>query len=189
MKLFIRNMACDCCKVLVKDELEKLGIKTGQVELGEVEVDVKENIPDKKQQQFSEAIKKAGLEVIETREGILLEKIKRQIHEYVYNSKEKSHLNFSTYLSKQLNYDYAYLSNFFSEIQASTIEKYLIALKIDRVKELIVLKELTLTEIAYKLHYSSLAHLSNQFKKVTGLSPSHFKKLKERRIAFSKQSH
>jgi AraC-like DNA-binding protein len=177
-------MACDCCKVLVKDELEKIGLKARQVELGEVEVDVKEEISPGKQKQFNDAIKKAGLELIESRKGILLEKIKKVMHDYVYNSKEKNRLNFSAYLSRELNYDYAYLTNFFSELQASTIEKYLISLKINRVKELILFDELTLTEIAYRLHYSSVAHLSNQFKKVTGLTPSHFKKLKEKRQAF-----
>ncbi|UAY53327.1 helix-turn-helix domain-containing protein [Ferruginibacter albus] len=180
MTLFIRNMACDCCKVLVEEELEKLGVHPQKIELGEVHLK-EDELPVKKQKQFTEAIKRAGLEIVENKKGILLEKIKQLIHEYVNNSKEKNSMNLSTYLSKALHYDYAYLTNFFSEMEATTIEQYVIALKIEKVKELILFDELTLTEIAYKLHYSSVAHLSNQFKKVTGLTPSHFRKLKEKR--------
>ena len=179
MKLYIKNMACDCCKLLVKDEIEKLGLQPVHIDLGEAEI--KGNVSDKQQEKLNGAIQKAGLEVVVNKKGILLEKIKKNIFEYVNESDEKQRISFSNYLVKNLPYDYAYLANFFSEMQATTIEQYLIALKIDKVKELIVLRDLTLTEIADKLHYSSVAHLSAQFKKVTGLTPTHFKKLKEKR--------
>jgi YesN/AraC family two-component response regulator len=182
MKLFIKNMACDCCKVLVEEELERLGVNFQKIELGEA--DIKGEMSEKKQELFSLAIQRAGLELVEDKKGILLEKIKKVMHDYVYNSKEKQVVNFSAYIKNELHYDYAYLANFFSEMQATTIEKYLIALKIERVKELLLFDEMTLTEIAYKLHYSSIAHLSNQFKKVTGLTPSHFKKLKQVRFEY-----
>ena len=122
-----------------------------------------------------------GLELLEKKDGILIEKIRQIILDYVYKSDEKPDVNFSTILSKELNMSYSYLANFFSEIEATTIEQYIIALKIERIKELIMFDELTLSEIAYQLHYSSVAHLSGQFKKVTGLTPTHFKSLKEKR--------
>lgn len=178
MKLFIKNMACESCKIVVKEELEKLGLHPKKVELGEAEI--KEKLSVEKEKKFNNAIKKAGLEVIHNKEGILLEKIKKEIIDYVYKD-EKQPGNFSRYLSKKLNYSYAYLSTFFSSMQATTIEQYMIALKIERAKELLLFNEHSLTEIAYMLNYSSVAHLSAQFKKVTGLSPSHFKKLKKAR--------
>ncbi len=185
MKLFIKNMACESCKIVVREELEKLGLHPKKVELGEA--DVKENVTVEKQKKFNTAIKKAGLEVIHNKEGVLLEKIKKEIIEYVYSKDEKMPGNFSKFLSKKLGYSYAYLSTFFSAMQATTIEQFMIALKIERAKEMILFKEKTLTEIAYILNYSSVAHLSSQFKKVTGLTPSYFKKLKKaRRIVIQK---
>ncbi len=175
MKLYIRNMACESCKVLVKEELEKLNIHPLHVDLGEV--DTKENISDKKLDQFNAAIKKAGLEIAQTKEGVLADQVKAFIIEYV-NNLDKINIKLSAYLSKKLHADYAYLSSHFSAMQANTIEQYTIALKIEKVKEMLVLEGLSLTEIADKLHYSSVAHLSHQFKKVTGLPASHFKKLR-----------
>ncbi|MGC4102081.1 AraC family transcriptional regulator [Ferruginibacter sp.] len=179
MKLYIKNMACDCCRVLVKEEIEKLGLSPVNIDLGEAEI--KEQISPAQKEELNDAIKKAGLEVIEDKRGILLEKIKKVMYDYTHHYSEKQRTNFSTYLSKQLHYDYSYLANFFSEMQATTIEQYLISLKIDKVKELLVLSDLTLTQIADELQYSSVAHLSAQFKKVTGLTPTHFKQLKEKR--------
>ena len=179
MKLYIRNMACESCKILVKEELEKLGVQPKSVELGEVET--KKELSAEKQKKFNAAIKKAGLEVVENKEGILLEKIKKEILNYAFHSDEKMPKNFSSYLSKKLNYSYSYLASFFSSMEAKTIEQYIISLKIEKAKEIILFKELTLSEIAYKLNYSSVAHLSAQFKKVTGLTPSHFKALKKKR--------
>lgn len=175
MKLYIRNMACESCKVLVKEELEKLGVHPIKVELGEA--DVKEKLSEKQQKQFASEIKKAGLEVVKSKEGLLIDQIKAAIADYVENN---SHIknNLSDYLIKKLNYDYSYISSYFSAMQANTIEQFAINLKIEKVKEMLVLGELTLTQIADKLNYSSVAHLSTQFKKVSGLPASHFKKLR-----------
>jgi AraC-like DNA-binding protein len=180
MKLYIRHMACESCKVLVKEELIKLGKQPTHVELGEV--DVKEKLSEKEKKQFSAAIKKAGLELTNNKEGMLVDNIKATITDYVVNA-EQIKSNLSTYLSKKLNYDYAYMSSYFSAMQATTIEQFAISLKIEKAKEMLAIDGLTLTEIADKLNYSSVAHLSAQFKKVTGLSASHFKNLnKVRRI-------
>ncbi len=175
MKLYIRNMACESCKILVKEELEKLGAKPVKVELGEAETTKK--LSEKQQKQFDVAIKKAGLELVKTKEGVLTDQVKALIAEYI-GSNEQLKINLSDYLSKKMHYDYAYLSSYFSAMQANTIEQYSIALKIEKVKEMLVLEDLTLTQIADRLNYSSVAHLSTQFKKVTGLSASHFKKLR-----------
>lgn len=175
MKLFIRNMACESCKVLVKEELQKLGLQPVKVELGEVEI--KEKITSEKQAAFNAAIRKAGLELVKSKEGVLADQIKAAIADYIDNI-NRIKVNQSEYLSRKLNMDYAYLSSYFSAMQANTIEQYSIALKIEKVKEMIVLEDLTLKEIADRLNYSSVAHISSQFKKVTGLPASHFKKLR-----------
>ena len=179
MKIYIKNMACESCKVVVRDALEELGIPTVEVGLGEIVTKV--DVSDEDKLALNKKIKKVGLELIEKKDGILIEKIRQIILDYVYKSDEKPGVNFSTLLSEELNMSYTYLANFFSEIQATTIEQYIIALKIERIKELIMFDELTLSEIAYQLHYSSVAYLSAQFKKVTGLTPTHFKSLKEKR--------
>jgi YesN/AraC family two-component response regulator len=179
MKVYIKNMACECCKAFVQDELEKLDLDVQSIDIGEATL--QEKISKEKLDKFNSAIKRAGLELIESKEGLLLEKIKKAIIDYVDNSKEKPGINLSVFLNKELHLDYAYLSRFFSEIEATTIEQYLISLKIDKVKELLVLNDYTLTEIADRLYYSSVAHLSAQFKKMTGLTPSHFKKLRKER--------
>ena len=174
MKLYIRHMACESCKVLVKEELEKMGKRPIKVELGEVEMNGKFSEREKKN--FSAAIKKAGLELAIGKEGVLIDKIKGAITEYVENSTQvKSKL--SSYISKKLNYDYEYLSSYFSAMQANTIEQFMIHLKIEKAKEMLTIDGLTLTEIAHKLNYSSVAHLSAQFKKVAGLPASFFKNL------------
>ena len=173
--MYIRNMACESCKVLVKEELEKLGVQPLKVELGEAEI--KEKLSVAEQQQFNNGIKKAGLELVKNREGILIDQIKTAIIDYIENN-DRIKSNLSDYLSRKLHYDYPYISSYFSAMQANTIEQYMIALKIEKVKEMLVVDGLTLTQIAYKLNYSSVAHLSHQFKKVTGLPATHFKKLK-----------
>ncbi|MES2849514.1 MAG: AraC family transcriptional regulator [Bacteroidota bacterium] len=178
MKLYIRNMACESCKILVKEELEKMGVHPLKVELGEA--DVKEKLSEKQQKQFASEIKKAGLEVVKNKEGVLADQIKAVIAEYVDNNSNIKN-NLSDYLSKKLNYEYSYISSYFSAMQANTIEQFAINLKIEKVKEMLVLEDLTLTQIADKLNYSSVAHLSSQFKKVTGLPASHFKKLRSTR--------
>lgn len=179
MKLYIKNMACQSCKIVVKEELEELGLTPQKVELGEAEV--KESMSPKQVNEFNRAIGKAGLQVIQNKEGILLEKIKKEIHEYVFQSNGRLAVNFSRHLAKALHYSYSYLATLFSNAEAQTIEQYIIKLKIEKAKEMIVLEDYTFTEISHKLNYSSVAHLSAQFKKVTGLTPSHFKQLKENR--------
>jgi AraC-like DNA-binding protein len=179
MKIYIKNMACESCKAFVKEALEELNIAPIKVELGEIET--KEDVSDLKKQQLNNKIKKVGLELLEKKKGILIEKIRKVAIDYVYNSDEKPNVNFSVLLSNELNHNYTYLANFFSEVEATTIAQFIIALKIERIKELIIFGEDTLSEIAHKLHYSSVAHLSTQFKKETGLTPTHFKELKEKR--------
>lgn len=175
MKLYIKNMACESCKVVVKEELEKLGIATVKVDLGEA--DIKEKLSVAKQKEFNSAIKKAGLELVKNKEGVLVDLIKAAINDYIENNRNIK-VNLSDFLSKKLNYEYSYISGYFSAMQASTIEQFAINLRIEKVKEMLVLDDFTLTEIADELNYSSVAHLSSQFRKVTGLPASHFKKLK-----------
>jgi YesN/AraC family two-component response regulator len=168
-------MACESCKVFVAEELKNLRVQTIKVDLGEAEI--KGELSEKKVKKFVEAIKKAGLELVQDKDAVLCDKIKAEISAYI-NDKASKTANLSAYLAKKLKYDYAYLSAYFSAMQASTIEQYTIALKIEKVKEMLVLDGDTLKDIAVKLNYSSVSHLSNQFKKVAGLSASHFKKLR-----------
>jgi YesN/AraC family two-component response regulator len=175
MVLYIRNMACESCKVLVKEELEKLGCSPVNVELGVAEL--KKKISRRQKEQFARNIKKAGLELVTSEADVLVDKIKKTVSEYIDNS-SRIKTNLSDYLNKKLHYDYAYLSAHFSSIQNSTIEQFMIHLKIEKVKEMLMLYDMTLTQIAYKLNYSSLAHLSSQFKKVTGIPATKFKNQK-----------
>lgn len=151
------------------------------VELGEVEITEPQLSPEK-QQELKTALLKFGLELMEDKKSMLIEKIKTTIIQMIHYSDEPPLLNFSAYLREKLNYDYNYLSNLFSEVKGTTIEHFIIAHKIERAKELLIYNELSLTEIAEKLHYSNVAHLSNQFKKVTGLTPTFFKKMKHKRL-------
>lgn len=180
MKLLIKNMVSIRCKMIVKSELQNLGVFVTLVELGEVEINGK--LSDKKQKQLKTALLKNGLELMDDKKSMLIEKIKNVIVEMIHYTDELPRVNFSEFLSEKLNYDYTYLSNLFSEVKGITIEHYIIAHKIERVKELLIYNELTLTQIAYQLHYSSVSHLSTQFKKVTGLTPSFFKKMKHKRL-------
>src|SRR5688572_5305635 len=172
-------MVCIRCKLLVKEELSKLGLHNVLVELGETEI--RENISKEQIDQLRATLLKSGLEIMDDKKSVLIEKIKKVIIESVHYSEEPLAVNFSEYLSQRLDHDYTYLANLFSEVQGTTIEKFLISHKIERVKELLVYNELNLTEIAYQMHYSSVSHLSAQFKKVTGLTPTHFKQLKHKR--------
>lgn len=172
-------MACESCKVVVKNALKELHIIPLKVELGEIETKV--DVTDNQKKKLNSMIRKAGLELLEKKQGVLIEKIRKITINYVYGSVQKPNTKFSILLSEKLGYSYAYLANFFSEVEATTIEQFIISLKIERIKELIILEEHSLSQIADKLHYSSIGHMSGQFKKVTGLSPSHFKKLKEKR--------
>jgi len=179
LKLYIKNMVCIRCKMVVADELSKLGLKYVTIELGEV--DTMEEISPVQREQFRAALLRSGLELMDDKKSILIQKIKTIIIELVHYSEEPLVTNLSTYIAERLQHDYTYLANLFSEVQGTTIEKFFISHKIERVKELLVYDELSLTEIAYKMHYSSVAHLCTQFKKTTGLTPSHFKSLKDKR--------
>jgi AraC-like DNA-binding protein len=167
------------CKMLVKEELKNLGLHYITVGLGEVEI--MENITAEQRVAIKLALLKSGLELLDDKKAILIERIKGVIVEMIHYTDELPKTNFSNYLSEKLQYDYTYLANLFSETEATTIEQYIILHKIERVKELIIYDELNLTEISRKLHYSSVAHLSHQFKKITGLTPSFFKSLKNKK--------
>jgi AraC-like DNA-binding protein len=164
--------------MLVKEELKNLGLHF-IVDMGVA--DIMEDISDEQRNQLRAALLRSGLELMDDKRAVLIEKIKKVIIEMVHYTDELPKVNFSDYLSEKLGYDYTYLANLFSEVQGTTIEKFIISHKIERVKELIIYDEMNLTEIAWNMHYSSVAHLSNQFKKVTGLTPSHFKSLKDKR--------
>jgi AraC-like DNA-binding protein len=180
MKLFIKNLVCVRCKKVVENELERIGISDFSIEEGETEI--RDHITDDQLEGFKSSIKKLGLEVIDDKTTIIIEKIKNSITELVFHTEEKAKGTLSEYISKKIGYDYNYLSNLFSASCGSSIEKFYIKRKIDRVKELLTYSKNSLSEIAYKAHYSSVAHLSNQFKKETGLTPSHFKKLRESKL-------
>lgn len=167
------------CKMVLKSELDKLGLHYGVVDLGVVEVN--ENINIEQRHQLKIALAKSGLELMDDQKSILIDKIKKVIVEMVHYTEEPLKINFSNFLSSKLDYDYTYLANLFSEVTGITIEQYIISHKIERVKELLMYNELNLTEISYLLNYSSVAHLSNQFKKVTGLTPTYFKNLKRKK--------
>ncbi len=164
---------------MVKEELKKLGLHYIVVDLGAVEImeDIKGPVWD----QLKENLMQSGLELLDDKKSILIEKIKNLIIEMVHYSGELPEVNYSSFIGEKLGYDYTYLANIFSEVQGTTIQQYIIVNKIERVKELLLYDELNLTEISYKLNYSSVAHLSNQFKKVTGLTPSFFKQLKHKK--------
>ena len=173
-------MVSQRCKMMVIDELNKVGVQYTAVDLGMVETF--QDLSEQQRSLLRENLLKSGLELLDDKKSILIERIKNLIVEMVHYSDQLPNLNYSEYISNKLQYDYTYLSNIFSEVKGTTIQQFIIIHKIERVKELLLYDELNLTEIAYKLQYSSVAHLSNQFKKVTGLSPSFFKKLKQKRI-------
>jgi len=160
----------------VKSQLEKLGLHHTKVELGETEI--MEELSTEQRDNLSISLKNIGLELLDDKKNIMVEKIKTLIIELVHYNEDQIRTNLSDYLSEKLDHNYTYLSNLFSEIKGTSIEKFYLWNKIERAKELLIYDELSLTEIACKLHYSSVAHLSNQFKKMTGLTPSHFKNLK-----------
>ena len=171
-------MVSNRCKMAVREELKKLGLHFIMVALGEVEI--MESLSMAEREQVRIALLNAGFELIDDKRSVLIERIKSAIIEMVHFSDEVVKINISSYLSEKLDYDYTYLATLFSEVQGSTIEQFLISHKVERIKELITYDELSITEIAWKMNYSSVGHLSHQFKKVTGLSPSYFKKLNDR---------
>lgn len=178
MKIYIKYMVSLRCKMVVKEELKKLGLHFVVVDLGEIEI--MEELDESQRDDLRAALLDSGLELMDDKKAVLIEKIKNVIVEMVHYAEELPRNNYSDYISEKLHYDYTYLSNLFSEVKGITIQQFIILQKIERVKELILYEELNLTQISYLLQYSSVAHLSNQFKKVTGLTPSQFKLLKNR---------
>jgi AraC-like DNA-binding protein len=172
-------MVSNRCKLAVKEALKALGLHFIVVDLGEVEI--MENISAEQRGQLTSSLHESGLELMDDKRAVLIEKIKNAVVEMIHHTDELIKVNFSDFLSKKLDHDYTYLANLFSAVQGTTIEQFIIAHKVERIKELIIYDELNITEIAWKMNYSSVAHLSNQFKKVTGLSPSHFKQLRGKR--------
>lgn len=176
MKLYIKNMVCRRCIMAVEKIFIDNGYHLQKIELGEV--DVQEGLNSEAIQKLDADLKQIGFEIIDDRKSRIIEKIKNLIISLVYQSDKPLNINISDYLSREMNYEYNYLSNLFSEVEGNTIEKYFINQKIERVKELLIYDESTLSEIAFNLGYSSVAYLSTQFKKVTGLTPGYFKAIK-----------
>jgi len=168
------------CKMVVKEELKKLGLHYVNVDLGTIEI--LEDITDFQRDALRKNLKRYGLELLDDRKKIIIEKIKSIVIEMIHYSDEMPKVNYSDYISEKLGYDYTYLANTFSEVKGITIQQFIIINKIERIKELLLYDELNLTEISYLLHYSSVSHLSNEFKKITGLTPSYYKKLKKKRL-------
>jgi AraC-like DNA-binding protein len=179
MKLYIKYMVSIRCKMVLKSELEKLGLEHGTVELGQVTLT--HDLSHRQHDDLRDALLRSGLELMDDKKAVLIDKIKAIIIEMVHYAEDPIHVTFSKHLTSKLHYDYTYLANLFSEVTGITIEHYIIQHKIDRVKELLLYEDLNLTQISHKLNYSSVAHLSNQFKKVTGLTPTEFKMLSKKR--------
>lgn len=179
MKLYIKYMVSLRCKMMVKEELKKLGLHYVIVELGVIEI--LEDISDEQRHLLKKNLHLSGLELMDDKRSILIESIKSTIIDMIHHSDELPRENFSHYISKKLDYDYTYLANIFSEVKGITIQQFILNHKIEKIKELLLYDELSISEISYKMQYSSAAHLSNQFKKITGLSPSFYRKLKLKR--------
>lgn len=176
MTIYIKNMVCNRCKMVVKTTLEKLGLHPVQVELGEIEL--QENDISLVKKHLKQELQSFGFDLLDDKKSKTIEKIKNRLVDLAQNKDNDLQITLSDYLTQELHQDYSALSNLFSEVEGITIEKYYILQKIEKVKELLVYNELTLSEIAFQFNYSSVAYLSNQFKKVTGLTPSHFKKMR-----------
>lgn len=179
MKIYIRNMVSLRCKMIVKEEFERLGLAYSIIHLGMVEVS--QNLTSNERSHLKENLLQSGLELLDDKKSEVIEQIKNVVVGMIHYSDEVPKVNYSDYISEKLSYNYNYLSNLFSEMKGITIQQFIINHKIERVKELLLYDELNLTEISYKMHYSSVAHLSNQFKKVTGFSPSIFKQFQHKR--------
>lgn len=179
MKLYIKYMVSLRCKMTVKQELKRMGLHFVFVDLGMIEI--LEEISTEQRNQLKINLLTYGLELLEDSKNILIEKVKSVIVEMIHHSEEFPKVNYSDYISNQLGYDYTYLSNIFSEVKGITIQHFIIMHKIEKAKELLLYQELNLTQISQKLHYSSVSHLSNQFKKITGLTPTYYKTLKKKR--------
>ncbi len=178
MKIYIKYMVSQRCKMAVKEEFRRLGIRYANIELGEVEIF--DNITQKQREALKVSLHNCGLELMDDRRNILIEKVKNLITEMIHFNDELPKINYSDFISERTQHDYTYLSNMFSQVKGITIQQFIINHKVERIKELISYGELNMTEIAWKMNYSSVAHLSNQFKKITGFSPSHFKQSKQK---------
>lgn len=184
-KLHIKNMVCQRCISVVESIANDIGIKHGEVRLGEI--DLQGDVPDKKMKAFEASLTKSGFEIINNRANALIDKIKKRVLLYCSELGEEKRGNLSDHISEAMHYDYSYLSNLFSSAEGTTIEQYFILQRIEKAKELLVYGQLSLSEIADSLGYSSVHHLSSQFKKITGLTPSYFKKVgASRRTALDK---
>ena len=179
MKLYIKYMVSIRCKMVVKEELDKLGLRHVILDLGTVEMI--DDLTPAQHNALKMGLLKSGLELMDDKKAVLIEKIKNVIIEMVHYTDELPKVNYSDYISEKLKLDYTHISKVFSEVKGITIEQFIIAHKIERVKELLLYDELNLTQISYMLNYSSVSHLSRQFKKVTGLTPSFFKQLKDKK--------
>jgi len=175
MRLYIKNMVCLRCKMAVKDILQKLGLRYTSIELGTV--DGLPEITSYQREQLKENLRQSGLELQEDRKDILIERIKNVVIKMIHGLEDLPAVKYSWYISEALGLDYTYLANTFSAVKGMTIQQFIIRHKIEKVKELLLYGEMNLTEISYKLNYSSVAHLSNQFKKVTGYTPSNYRQL------------
>lgn len=179
MKLYIKYMVSLRCKMVVMESLKRLGLKYVYLDLGMVEIH--EDITPEQRFALQGLLQRSGLELMDDKRSILIERVKNVITEMIHYSDELPAVNYSDFISEKLDYDYTYLANLFSEVKGITIQQFIISHKIERVKELLLYDELNLTEIAFKLHYSSVAHLSNQFKKTTGLTPTFYKQMARKR--------
>lgn len=179
MKIYVKYMVSLRCKLLVQHELQQMGFHHAIVDLGIIETF--EDVTPEQRLQLGEALQRSGLQLLDSKKSILIERIKNVIVEMIHHSDEMPKINYSEYISQQMGYDYTYLSNLFSEVKGMTIQQFIITHKIEKIKELLLYDELNLTEIASKMHYSSIGHMSNQFKKATGLSPRFYKQLKQKR--------
>lgn len=179
MKLYVKYMVSLRCKMAVKQELQKLGLDIVCIDLGVIQI--RGDITQLQHDQLQDNLQKSGLELLDDKRSIIIEKIKNLIIEMIHYSDDFPKINFSDYVSEKLGYDYTYLSNMFSEVKGISIRQFIIINKIEKVKELLLYDELNINEISYKLHYSSVAHLSSQFKKITGLTPSNFREMKLQR--------
>ena len=180
MQLYIKNMVCDRCISVVTNELLELGIGYTSVRLGEV--DISEKLSDPQNKQLRERLKTHGFEVLDDKKSALISQIKSAVINYIHFDESKSiKVNLSAHIAEKVGKDYNYLSGLFSEVEGITIEKFVILQRIEKVKELLVYGELSLSEIAWKMGYSSLAHLSGQFKKITGLTPSDYREIRDKK--------
>jgi AraC-like DNA-binding protein len=180
MKLYIKNMVCVRCEAVVKSELKKMGLAFQSIKSGEVEI--MDDIPADIKERLNIALEKSGLGLLDDKKSVLVEKIKTVIIELVHYTDERLKVNLSDYLKEKLEYDYAYLSRLFAEVNGTTIEHYFISLRIERSKELLVYSDLSLIEIAEQLHFSDTSHFCNQFKKATGLTPSYFRQIMSNKV-------